>query len=79
MHAITQAEPGGPDTMRWSEVPDPVVGPGEVLLDVAATAVNRADVLQRQGRYPSPPGASEYMGLECSGTIAAVGAGVEGS
>ena len=78
MHAITQAEPGGPDTMRWSEVPDPVVGPGEVLVDVAATAVNRADVLQRQGRYPSPPGASEYMGLECSGTISALGPDVAG-
>lgn len=78
MRAITQAEPGGPDTMRWSEVPDPVAGPGEVLVDVAATAVNRADVLQRQGRYPSPPGTPQYMGLECSGTISALGPDVDG-
>jgi putative PIG3 family NAD(P)H quinone oxidoreductase len=58
-------------------VPDPVAGPGEVLLDVAASAVNRADLLQRQGFYPPPPGASDVIGLECSGTVAAVGAGVE--
>lgn len=76
MRAITQVEPGGPDTMAWTEVPDPVPGAGEVVLDVAATAVNRADVLQREGRYPAPPGASPYMGLECSGTISALGPGV---
>lgn len=62
----------------WSVVADPEPGPGEVLLDVAATAVNRADVLQREGRYPPPPGASPYLGLECSGTIRAVGADVRG-
>jgi putative PIG3 family NAD(P)H quinone oxidoreductase len=73
MRAITQEEPGGPDTMAWTDVADPVAGPGEVVLDVAATAVNRADVLQRAGRYPPPPGASPYMGLECSGTISALG------
>ena len=73
MHAITQPEPGGPDTLTWSEVDDPEPRPGEVLVDVAATAVNRADILQRQGRYPPPPGASPYLGLECSGTIRAVG------
>jgi len=76
MRAITQAEPGGPDTMTWTDVADPVAAPGEVVLDVAATAVNRADVLQRQGRYPPPPGASPYMGLECSGTVVALGADV---
>jgi len=59
-------------------VPDVEAGPGEVLLDVAATAVNRADLLQRQGHYPPPPGASEILGLECSGTVAALGEGVEG-
>jgi putative PIG3 family NAD(P)H quinone oxidoreductase len=78
MHAITIREPGGPEVLEWSEVPDPTPGPGEVLLDVAATAVNRADLLQRQGYYPPPPGASDILGLECSGTVAAVGDGVTG-
>ncbi|WP_330458871.1 NAD(P)H-quinone oxidoreductase [Streptomyces sp. NBC_00820] len=78
MHAITIPEPGGPETLVWSEVPDPVPGEGEVLVDVAATAVNRADIMQRQGFYDPPPGASPYPGLECSGTIAAVGPGVSG-
>ncbi|WP_027342767.1 NAD(P)H-quinone oxidoreductase [Hamadaea tsunoensis] len=55
----------------WSEVPEPVAGDGEVLLEVAATAVNRADLLQRQGFYPPPPGAPPYLGLECSGVVAA--------
>jgi putative PIG3 family NAD(P)H quinone oxidoreductase len=60
------------------ELPDPEPGPGEVVLDVAATAVNRADLLQRQGHYQPPPGASEVLGLECSGTVAALGADVTG-
>ncbi|MET9784071.1 NAD(P)H-quinone oxidoreductase [Nocardiopsis alba] len=77
MHAIRIIEPGGPEVLAWSEVPDPVPGEGEVLVDVAATAVNRADVSQRQGNYPPPPGASEYPGLECSGTIVGSGPGVE--
>jgi putative PIG3 family NAD(P)H quinone oxidoreductase len=62
--------------MSWQEVPDPVPGAGEVVLDVAATAVNRPDLLQRQGHYPPPPGAPELLGLECSGTVSAVGDGV---
>jgi len=79
MHAITLEQPGGPEVLRWSEVPDPgQPGPGEVLLDVVATAVNRADLQQRMGFYPPPPGASELIGLECSGTVAAVGGGVTG-
>ncbi len=78
MHAITVREPGGPDVLEWTEVPDPTPGHGEVLVDVAASAVNRADLLQRQGFYPPPPGASDIIGLECSGTIAAVGEGVTG-
>jgi len=78
VHAITQQQPGGPQTLTWTEVDDPTPGPGEVVLDVAATAVNRADVLQRQGRYPTPPGASPYLGLECSGTVRSVGADVTG-
>ena len=78
MHAITIPEPGGPDALVWAEVPDPVPGDGEVLVDVAASAVNRADLLQRQGFYDPPPGSSPYPGLECSGRIAAVGSGVSG-
>ncbi|MGW4288985.1 NAD(P)H-quinone oxidoreductase [Streptomyces sp. NPDC004673] len=78
MHAITVSEPGGPEKLNWTEVPDPVPGPGEVLVDVAATGVNRADIMQRQGAYPSPPGASPYLGLECSGRIAALGPEVSG-
>ncbi|MGH3628509.1 MAG: NAD(P)H-quinone oxidoreductase, partial [Sciscionella sp.] len=78
MHAITISEPGGPDVLRWTEVADPVPAAGEVLLDVAASAVNRADVQQRQGNYPPPKGASEILGLECSGTISALGEGVTG-
>ncbi|MFC3999897.1 NAD(P)H-quinone oxidoreductase [Nocardiopsis sediminis] len=79
MHAIVISEPGTADVLSWSEVPDPVPGPGEVLVDVAATAVNRADIAQREGNYPPPPGASEYPGLECSGRIAALGPGAEGA
>ncbi|MBB4686978.1 NAD(P)H-quinone oxidoreductase [Amycolatopsis jiangsuensis] len=78
MHAITIRDPGGPDVLEWTEVPDPSPGPGEVLLDVVAGAVNRADLLQRQGNYPPPAGASAILGLECSGVIAELGEGVEG-
>jgi putative PIG3 family NAD(P)H quinone oxidoreductase len=78
MYAITIREPGDPEVLEWAEVADPRPGPGEVLLDVAASAVNRADLLQRQGHYPPPPGASETIGLECSGTIAELGEGVQG-
>ncbi|WP_369029188.1 NAD(P)H-quinone oxidoreductase [Streptomyces adonidis] len=78
MHAITIPEPGGPEALVWAEVPDPVPGEGEVLVEVVAGAVNRADILQRQGFYNPPPGASPYPGLECSGRIAEVGPGVSG-
>jgi putative PIG3 family NAD(P)H quinone oxidoreductase len=78
MYAITVREPGGPDVLEWTEVSDPVAGPGEVVVDVVASAVNRADLLQRQGFYPPPPGASDIIGLEASGRIAEVGEGVEG-
>src|SRR3954454_6485772 len=76
MHAVVVTEPGDADALHWAEVPDPTPGEGEVVIDVAASAVNRADLLQRQGFYPPPPGASDIIGLECSGRIAAVGAGV---
>ncbi len=62
----------------WDEVPDPEPGEGEVLVEVAASAVNRADLLQRQGLYDPPPGASPCPGLECSGRIAALGPGTSG-
>ncbi|MFB0625864.1 NAD(P)H-quinone oxidoreductase [Streptomyces sp. AB3(2024)] len=78
MHAITIEQPGGPEALVWAEVPDPVAGEGEVLVEVAASAVNRADVLQRQGFYDPPPGAPRHPGLECSGRIVALGPGVSG-
>jgi putative PIG3 family NAD(P)H quinone oxidoreductase len=78
MRAVIASGTGGPEVLSVGEVPDPTPGPGEVLVAVAATAVNRADTLQRQGFYPPPPGASDVIGLECSGTVAALGDGVEG-
>jgi putative PIG3 family NAD(P)H quinone oxidoreductase len=75
--AILPTGPGGPEVLEYAEAPDPEPRPGEILIDVAATAVNRADLVQRQGHYPPPPGASELLGLECSGTVAALGDGVE--
>jgi putative PIG3 family NAD(P)H quinone oxidoreductase len=79
MYAIRIQEPGGPEVLSWTEVPDPVPAEGEVLVTVAASAANRADVAQRQGTYPPPAGAPEYPGLECSGTVAALGPGTEDS
>ncbi len=76
MHAVTIPQPGGPEVLTWAEVDDPVPGPGEVLIDVAASAVNRADLAQRAGFYPPPPGAPPYPGLECSGRVVALGANV---
>jgi putative PIG3 family NAD(P)H quinone oxidoreductase len=76
MKAVVITEFGGPEVLKLQDVPDPVVGPGEVVIDVAATAVNRADLLQRAGHYPPPPGVPEWPGLECSGVISAIGAGV---
>ncbi|NGX05851.1 zinc-binding dehydrogenase [Mycobacteroides franklinii] len=76
MHAITVDNPGGPEALCWTEVPDPIPGPGEILIEVTAAAANRADLLQRQGLYNPPPGASSILGLECSGIIAALGANV---
>ena len=78
MRAVVAQGTGGPKVLSVGEVPDPVAGPGEVLVEVVATAVNRADTLQRQGFYPPPPGASDIIGLECSGRVAALGEGVEG-
>jgi len=77
MRAVVVTAPGGPDVLTIADLPDPQAAPGEVVLDVAASAVNRADLLQRQGSYPPPPGASDILGLECSGTVRAVGDGVD--
>jgi putative PIG3 family NAD(P)H quinone oxidoreductase len=73
MRAITIPRPGGPEVLQWADVPDPVPGPDEVLVEIAASAVNRADIQQRQGHYPPPAGAPPYPGLECSGVITATG------
>ena len=78
MRAAVITHPGPPDVLQVQEVPDPRPGVGEVLVDVTATAVNRADLMQRQGHYDPPPGASPYPGLECSGVIARLGEGVTG-
>ncbi|PZE81715.1 NAD(P)H-quinone oxidoreductase [Curtobacterium sp. MCBD17_032] len=78
MRAITISQPGDVDVMSLGELPDPVPGDGEVLVEVAAAGVNNADLQQRQGNYPPPPGASDVLGLEVSGTIRALGDGVTG-
>ncbi|WP_433331372.1 NAD(P)H-quinone oxidoreductase [Spirillospora sp. CA-294931] len=78
MRAIVIREPGDADVLQWESVADPSPGPGEVLIEVAASAVNRADVMQRLGLYPPPKGAPPYPGLEVSGRIAELGEGVTG-
>ena len=74
MFAITQKDFGGPETLVWDKVADPRPEPGEVIIDITSTAVNRADLLQREGNYPPPTGATDILGLECAGTIVSVGA-----
>jgi putative PIG3 family NAD(P)H quinone oxidoreductase len=78
MKAVVVTEPGGPEVLRVQDVPDPTLNPGEVIVQVAAAGINRADLLQRQGNYPPPRGASPYLGMEVSGTIAALGDDVAG-
>jgi putative PIG3 family NAD(P)H quinone oxidoreductase len=78
MRAVVVNEPGGVDALEVVEVPDPEPGPGEVLIRVRGAGVNRPDLLQRMGLYQPPPGASEILGLECSGEVAALGADVTG-
>jgi putative PIG3 family NAD(P)H quinone oxidoreductase len=78
MRAVVVPEPGGLDALTVVELPTPELKSGEVLVKVEAAGVNRADLLQRQGFYPPPPGASDVLGLECAGTIAALGADVAG-
>ena len=76
MTAIAISQPGDPDVLKPVTMPTPVPGAGEILIKVAAAGVNRPDVLQRQGAYPPPPGASEIPGLEISGEVAGLGEGV---
>jgi putative PIG3 family NAD(P)H quinone oxidoreductase len=76
MRAIVITEPGAPEVLQWQQVPDPEPGPDDVLIEIAASSVNRADLMQRQGLYPPPPGAPLYPGLECSGTVISTGADV---
>ncbi|CAN5265600.1 NAD(P)H-quinone oxidoreductase [soil metagenome] len=78
MRAVTAPTPGGPEALRITDLPDPQPGPGDLLIEVEASAVNRADVLQRKGMYPPPPGAPDTLGLELSGTVIGMGADVEG-
>ncbi|MEV0276344.1 NAD(P)H-quinone oxidoreductase [Streptomyces sp. NPDC050610] len=78
MKAVTIKEAGGPEVLEWTEVEDPSPGVGEVVVDVVAGALNRADVMQRMGLYPVPEGASPYPGLEVSGRISSIGEGVTG-
>lgn len=77
MRAVLCREPGGPDVLEINALPDPTPRAGEVVIDIAASAVNRADIQQRIGVYPPPPGATAVLGLECSGIVSAVGEGVE--
>jgi NADPH2:quinone reductase len=76
MRAVVAREPGGPDVLTMVERPVPSPGPGEILIKVAAAGVNRPDMLQRQGHYPVPPGASDVLGLEVAGEVCALGEGV---
>ena len=73
MKAIEISQFGPPEGLRLVERPDPVPGPGEVLIDVAAAGINRPDLMQREGKYPPPKGASDLPGLEVAGRIAALG------
>jgi putative PIG3 family NAD(P)H quinone oxidoreductase len=72
-YAIECRSAGGPEIMQWSQIPMPVPGTGEVLLKVAYAGINNADLLQRRGKYPPPPGASPILGMEASGEVAALG------
>jgi putative PIG3 family NAD(P)H quinone oxidoreductase len=78
MKAVVFDEPGDEEVLHVSEIPNPDLGDGEIRIAVAGAGVNRADLLQRRGLYPPPPGASEIIGLECAGTIAEIGTGVDG-
>lgn len=73
MYAVEASKPGGPEVLEWREVADPECGPDEVVIAVAAAGINRADLMQREGKYPPPAGASPHLGLECAGQVRACG------
>src|SRR5436189_2942646 len=77
MIAIAISRPGGPDVLRPIELPVPQPGETDVLIKIAAAGVNRPDLMQREGKYPPPPGASDIPGLEVAGTVASCGSAVE--
>jgi len=77
VRAIVVTAPGGPEQLHIEERPDPIAREGEVVVRVAGAGINRADLLQRQGFYPPPPGSSDILGLEASGVVASVGRGAE--
>ncbi len=79
MKAVLVSEPGGPDKLRLVDVPDPAPGRGEIAIDIHASALNRADLLQRRGLYPPPPGTTDILGMECAGEVSAVGPGCVGT
>src|SRR5207249_11666469 len=78
MQAVVVERPGGPDVLKIGEIPDPVPGRGELLVRVRATALNRLDLLQREGRYPVPLGAPETLGVEMAGEVVGWGEDVAG-
>jgi putative PIG3 family NAD(P)H quinone oxidoreductase len=78
MKAVIVQQPGNEDVLKLGEVPEPSIKPDEILIRVHAAGVNRADIMQRQGFYPPPPGASEIIGMECAGDVVALGAAVTG-
>jgi tumor protein p53-inducible protein 3 len=78
MKAVVVERPGNEDVLKIGDVPPPSLGPGQIRIRIAATAVNRADLLQREGHYPPPPGASPIIGMECAGTVAETGPDVRG-
>jgi len=78
MRAITISTPGGPEVLQLTEVSAPTPGPEQLLVRVRASALNRADTLQRRGQYPPPPGESDILGLELAGEVEAVGSAAQG-
>ena len=79
MKAVRVLEPGGPEKLALVDEPEPEPGVGEIAIDIHAAALNRADLLQRRGLYPPPPGVTDILGMECAGTVAALGPGCVGT
>ena len=69
MQAVIQDQPGGVETLKIASVAKPVAGPGQLLVKVMASGINRADLMQREGKYPPPPGVTEIIGLEVAGVV----------